>query len=77
MWRAIEKTSTCQRENGQLVERRAPLFVVTDGHALSRPRLIFIAGDQSVKRIKESIVKRERWTERSVLKILGDLLCLH
>ncbi len=59
MERAVEKTSTRQQEKGQLVERGALLFVVTDGHALSRPRLIFIVGKQSVKRIKESIVKRE------------------
>lgn len=56
---AIEKTSTRQ-QNGQLVEHRALLFVVTDGHALSRPPSIFIVGEQSVRRIKESIVKLER-----------------
>lgn len=36
MERVREKTSTRQPENGQMVERRALLFVVTDGHALSR-----------------------------------------
>lgn len=34
MGRVREKTSTCQPEHGQMVERRTGLFVVTDGHTL-------------------------------------------
>lgn len=45
--RAKEKTSGGQPENGQLVKWRSLQFVVTDGHTLSRPPMIFTVGEQN------------------------------
>lgn len=72
MERALEKTSTRRRENGQPLEHGAALFVVTDGRALSRPRLIFFffhCGGAGCKKKKKSkridCQKREARGERS------------